>query len=175
MRLRLIISDVDVQMKISGWRTEQSGQNWWDDWCDIDLSLNSRYLHYSPRGEILMSGEVMGLCDAFEDLLSGKMSGDENLHFAEPDMEFRLRPAKRMLDTAGCAAQKNGDGNSDVNADWIINFWSADGLGSNAFTMGLAREELQSICTYLRLVTGRVQSDAPEILDMLEQGILLPE
>ena len=178
MRLRLNLCDVDVQIKISGWQgmdPDEDLGDWWGDWCNVELSFHSKYLNYSPNEEILMASEVQYLCDDLEALLDGSLPGDEHLGFVEPDMEFDLRVAKRLYDIPGHVTYRNGYKDVDVFAEWTINFWCSDGLGANSFKMGLDRNDLQNICNYLRYVIGRIGKDAPEIVDMLEKGTLLPE
>ena len=52
MRLRLNLCDVDVQLKINGWCESNPDEEMGDNWCDVKLSLNSKYLNYDPSGEM---------------------------------------------------------------------------------------------------------------------------
>ena len=93
MRLRLNLSDVDMQLKISNWVKCRSDEDWSDNWTNVELALNSNYINYTPHGELLLSVEVSELTHMMDDLLSGKLKEDIPLRFVEPDLSFRFRPA----------------------------------------------------------------------------------
>ena len=175
MRLRLNLCDVDAQLKINNWHKPTINEDRDDNWCDVELSFASKYLNYSPSGELLMSGEVLYLCISLEQLLSGELKEDTHIRFAEPDIEFNLRVAKRLYDIPGKVVYRNGYKDVDIDGDWIINFWCTDGLGDNSFRMGLSRADLEAICNYLKFIVGRCNCDDLPILDMLKKGIMLPE
>ena len=175
MRLRLNLCDVDVQLKIKNWHRPVRVEDWDEDWCDVELTLASRYLNYSPSSGILMCGEVLGLCGSLEELLSGELKEDTHIWFAEPDLEFNLRVAKQLYDISGKVICHDDYKDADIDGDWIINFWCADGLGDNSFKMGLSRTDLEAICNYLKYVVGRCSCDDSSIAAMLKNGTMLPE
>lgn len=73
VRLRLNLCDVDVQLKINGWRESNPDEEMGDNWCDVKLSLNSKYLNYDPSGEMLTSGEILDLEEILGQLLEGTL------------------------------------------------------------------------------------------------------
>jgi len=175
MRLRLNLCDVDVQLKINNWRKSESLEEWDDNWCDVALSLTSKYLNYDPSGEILMSGEVVYLESMLERLLNGTLEEDCTVIFAEPDLQFDLRVAKRLYDVPGKIAYRNGYVDVDIDADLIIHFWCTDGLGANTFRMNMDRSELETLHLYLQIVTGKINANDEKIITMVEKGLMLPE
>ena len=59
MRLRLNLCDVDMQLKINDWSKPDFEEEWNDNWCDVELKFQSKYLNYDPSGELLMSSDVL--------------------------------------------------------------------------------------------------------------------
>jgi hypothetical protein len=175
MRLRLNLCDVDLQLKISGWRESENKEDWDDNWCYVELTLNSQYINYSPSGEILMSREVLWLKEVLHKLISGELERDYSLEFTEPDLQFDLRIAKRLYNIPGKIIFPKEYQDVDIDGDLIINFWCSDGLGCNTFSMGLDRSDLTNFYNYLRLVTNEIGRDDLLIRQMLENGKLLPE
>ena len=168
MRLRLNLFDVDVQLKINNWRRSAENEDWYDEWCNVELNFKSKYLNYSPSGELLMCGEVLELCDYLKELLSGELKEETHISFVEPDLEFNLRPTRRII-------YGNDYRDFDVYGDWIIHFWCSGGLGGNSFTMLLSRAKLEAIYNYLKYVVGECSCDDPSILAMLKDGTMLPD
>lgn len=175
MRLRLNLCDVEVQLKINDWHRSETNEDWDDNWCDVELSLNSNYINYDPSGEILMSAEVMHLKKILAKLLDGTLTEDCEVGFAEPDMEFQLRVAKRLYDIPGKVTYRNGYVDVDIDADFVIHFWCADGLGANIFSMNMDRTEINALHTYLKYVIGEIGADDIEISKLVESGMILQE
>lgn len=172
MRLRLNICGVDVQLKITGWHkteTAKTMEEWKDYWCQVELSLHSDYLNYNLDGELLMSEEVDSLERVLGELLDGKLEEDCTVEFAEPDLQFDLHVAKRK------PLYDNKSMDLDIDADFVIQFWDADGLGSNTFRMYMNRAEMEAFYTYLSYVTGKIAPDDEGIVSFIEKGMILPE
>lgn len=175
MRLRLNLSDVDMQLQIRGWKTPNSEKDWADDWVETSLYLHSSYLHYDCDGDILLNCEVSNLLDALDHLLSGSMKEDRRLSFIEPDIEFGFHVAKRLYSTPGGIIYRDGYRDVDISLDMYINFWCTDGLGSNQFRMRLNRQEIEAFCVYLKTVTGVLSDNDSAVTELLRKGLLLPE
>lgn len=173
MRLRLNISDVDFQLKINNWKKACSEDEWDDNWCNVELSLKSSYLNYNPSGELLLSYEVLHLMDLLRALINESLDDDCEVKFIEPDLEIDLHIAKRLFDTPGKIAFKNGYMDVDISANIIINFWCSEGLGGNSLKMTILREEIEAIYTYLRYVVGELTEDDPQICELVDKGLLL--
>lgn len=175
VRLRLNLCDVDVQLKINGWRESNPDEEMGDNWCDVKLSLNSKYLNYDPSGEMLTSGEILDLEEILGQLLEGTLEKDCTVKFIEPDLQFNLRIAKRLYDVPGKIIYRNGYVDVDIEADFVIHFWFSWGLESNAFNMYMDRQEINALYTYLRFVTGKIALDDTDIVSLIQKGMLLPE
>lgn len=81
MRLRLNLCDVDMQLKINDWSEPDYEEEWNDNWCDVELKFQSKYLNYDPSGELLMSSDVIYLEDALGMLLDGTLLEDGSVRF----------------------------------------------------------------------------------------------
>ena len=175
VRLRLNLCDVDVQLKINGWRESNPDEEMGDNWCDVKLSLNSKYLNYDPSGEMLTSGEILDLEEILGQLLEGTLEKDCTVKFIEPDLQFNLRIAIRLYDVPGKILYSNGYVDVDIEADFVIHFWCSGGVESNAFNMYMDRQEINALYTYLRFVTGKIALDDTDIVSLIQKGMLLPE
>lgn len=175
MRLRLNLCDVDLQLKINNWQKSESLEEWDDNWCDVELSLKSNYLNYDPSGEILMSGEVIYLERILGELIDGTLKEDCTVEFAEPDLQFDLRIAKRLYDIPGKVLYRNGFVDVDIDADLIIHFWCSDGLGANTFCMNMDRDELEALYIYLQIIIGKISINDDRVISLVENGFLLQE
>lgn len=176
MRLRLDLCDVDLQFKINGWREPKTGEDGCDKWCNVELSLKSKYIDYKPSGELIMSSEVVWIKDVLKKLIDNELEEDYTITLAEPDIQFEFRIAKRFFSTPGIVYYAKGYEDVDINGDWIIHFWCNDGaLGGNSLSMTLDRNDITNLYNYIMLVTGEIKSDSQVIMDMLKKGTMLPE
>ena len=48
-----------MQLKINDWSKPDFEEEWNDNWCDVELKFQSKYLNYDPSGELLMSSDVL--------------------------------------------------------------------------------------------------------------------
>lgn len=173
MRLRFNICDVDMQLKINDWSKPDFEEEWNDNWCDVELKFQSKYLNYDPSGELLMSSDVIYLEDALGMLLDGTLLEDGSVRFTEPDLQFDLYVAKRLYDIPGKVCFRDGYKDVDISANFTIQFWYSGGLGSNTFNMILDRKEITELYHYLNLVTGKLKEDDLIIIDMINRGVLV--
>lgn len=175
MRLRLNLSDVDVQIKINGWISENDTEDLDDAWCEVELSVNGHFINYVQNGELLRSCEVSWIRDTLADVFGGKQTDDQYLRFAEPDVELAIRPAKRLYSIPGKVVYRNGYMDVEASGELIINFWCSGGLGANSLKMGLGREDLFALYTYLGIVTKIDSKESGLVTSFIEAGIFLPE
>lgn len=175
MRLRLDLCDVDVQLKITGWHKSESIKEADDNWCNVELSLKSKYIDYDTGGELLTSDEVEYFERILGKLIDGTLEEDLTIDFYEPDLQFDVRIAKRLYDVPGKITYRNGYMDVDIDADFIIQFWCSDGLGQNKFSMNMNREELEALHLYLQLVMGIVDKNDSKNQSLFEKGLLLWE
>lgn len=173
MRLRLNLCDVEFQLIIKNWRKAKDPYD--DLWTDEELTLKSEYINYKAEGELLMFTEVEYLEEVLGALIDGTLSDDARVAFAEPDIEFDLRIAKRLYDIPGKVIYRKGYEDVDIDADLIINFWCKDGLGGNSFSMALDREDIFAVHKYLQLIVGKLNKDDKEIQTLIEKGLLLSD
>ena len=172
MRLRLNLSDVDLQLKM---KYPHFQENDGYDWTQTELALHSRYINYDINGEILMEYEVSDLCHALESLVDGTMESDCHIRFAEPDLEFEFYTAKRLYSVPGKIIYTKGYCDVDIHLDMFINFWRMGGLGSNQFKMVLSRHDIDAFATYLKTVSGELKANDPHVIYYINQGMILPE
>ena len=175
MRLKLNLCDVDVWFKVNDWQKTESNEDEYDNWCNIELRIESKYINYDTGGEILTSDEVSYFERILGKLINGTLEADLSVEFLEPDLQFDLRIAKRLYDVPGKITYRNGYMDVDIDADFIIHFWCSDGLGDNKFSMNMNREELEALHLYLRYVTGMIDKNDSKIQSLLEKGLLLWE
>lgn len=181
-KLRLKLCEIDFQMKVSGWclptydDDEDSPEIDRDPWCTVNLNLESSYLHYNSISEMLLSSEVIFLRDSLKQLLDGCLNENTNIDFAEPDLTFLLRPAKRYYSIPGVRYYKGGYRDYDIDMILIVSFWYRRAvLSSNEFRMFLDREEIYAFYCYLCLITNQLKEDSNEIMQMIKSGQIVKE
>ena len=54
MRLRLDLCDVDVRLKNIGWHKSELIKEADDNWCNVELSLKSKYIDYDTGGRTML-------------------------------------------------------------------------------------------------------------------------
>ena len=89
-----------------------------DLWTDDELILSSKYINYKAEGELLMFTEVEYLEEILGALIEGTLEDDVRVAFAEPDIEFELRIAKRLYSIPGKVIYREGYKDVDIDADF---------------------------------------------------------
>lgn len=176
-KFRLKLCEIDFQMEISGWclptydDDEDNPEIDRDLWCTVNLSLESSYLHYNPISEMLLSSEVIYLRDYLKQLLDGSLNEYKNVDFAEPDLTFLLRPAKRYYSIPGVRYYKGGYRDYDIDMILTVSFWYRRAvLSSNEFRMFFDRDEINAFYCYLCLITNQLNKDSDEIRQLIKSG-----
>lgn len=173
MRLRLNLCDVDFQLEISNWRVPKT-EGYDDSWCDVNLYLQSKYINYNPKGELLECAEVLSLVQTLNDFICGNLTNDREIEFIEPDFCLKLFPAKRLYNSPENGWFKEGYMDFDIDAEWVIHFWCDDGsLGANTMSLAFDRSEIEALYTYLKYVIGELTDSSSEIKAMVNTGIFL--
>jgi len=137
--VKFSLDGINVNLQISNYRKSTVAGRY-DEWCDVSLSINSRYISYEEKGKFLLSYELEEFYDKLTALLSGQMKHREHMFFAEPVLEFRLRPA---IDTE--------DGPSDIDMYLIVNMKDdEDVVTANNLQILFGRESVEMLLRYLR-------------------------
>lgn len=161
MRLKLDLCGIDTQLKITDYHFTRKNEDPYDNWCDVEMSLVSRQVNVHPGGSILMSDEVLEICNILEEVLIGNRDEEFSLDFIEPDLKLKFYPTKD-IDHAFC--------------ELVINLWGSDGsLSANSLSVGLDKDDLMAMWTYLKYVTKQIQKDDPSIKELIDKGNILPE
>lgn len=173
MKLHMNLCDVDVWFEIYNYRKNVDEENAYSEWCNTNLSLQSKYINYSMDGwEVFLNVEVEYLKSAFKELLNGNIREKSFVKFVEPDFEFVMNPITTLYSEPGKVIYKNGAIKLDISVDFKICFWCDAGFGSNVFTMTLNREEISAFCTYLQLITGEIDINSNAVNEYVKNGYL---
>ncbi len=142
--MKFNLDGITVNLQISGYK-KSSLAGRFDEWCDISFSLQSDYLSYEQRGAFLLCQELEELYEKMTDLIEGRMTAREHMFFAEPVMEFRLRPALH-----------DEDSESDIDMYLIINFADDEGVvTANNIQILFGREAVEQLHAYLTDVISK--------------------
>lgn len=167
MYLKLDLDGFIVDLRIRRYR--KTSKNDWDDvWCKTDFSfVFEPYFNYSKNNyEVLLAFEIDEMVETFEALVSGQISERTVLEFIEPDFCFILNPDNESVVDNGSDSQYN----AYVAMEWRIAFWN-DGLTSNHLSLYLDRDDITALLTYLKIVSGRLSADAPEVNELIGKKI----
>ena len=176
MRIRFNACDVDLQFKIKGWQATDG-----DDiraqliWTEDEFSLKGKYIDYSLNSELLMNGEIVYLHEMLERVLRNELKEECVVGFAEPDLTFKLTPAKRLYDIPGKVIYRNGYVDREPEMEITVRFWCGGGLGSNRFSMVFSPYEIDALYTYISVIMGVIEKDDPKVIRFIEDRVILPE
>ena len=172
MKLKLNLSDVIFQMEILDPAGEPSR-----DWLRVNLSLEGPYVDYRvTEDELFMPREVAELARALEALLNHETDEDRTVELMEPDLCFRLYPAKRLYSVPGEVAYLAGTLDRKMYAEIMVSFWRREGgLGGNSFTMRLNEPEIRALWIYLEQYLGRIPAEDERVRELVRQGALEEE
>lgn len=168
MRLKLDLCGIEMNLRIKQY--EKADKDNWDcQWCRIDCLFHSKsWLNYQiTNDEILLSCEVEELAKVLDDLLNDKLLNKTTLDFIEPDFNFILYPKRHVHTLKGYEI-------GDISMEMEVFFWNGV-LTENHLSLTFYREDIQYLKNYLLLVMGELQQNDSEIMDMISNGILLPE
>lgn len=107
-----------------------------DWWCDCGYSFQmGKFLCYEAESvEILTPEDVDYLSQKLSDLLSGKITENEEASFPEPDFAFKFYPKTPE---------------TDISLEWIVNFWDRGALTANFLTITLDRDKIELLNNFL--------------------------
>lgn len=163
MWLKLNFEGIDFYLRISRYKTGSGDAL--DDWCDVDITLQSdKWLNCTRSGELLLSDEVDDILEHFEKLLKNGIRQTTELTFIESDFEFTLHPK--------FVFPKDGTELSDVTADFRLYFWNGI-LTHNFLSLEMERDNIEAFVTYLKLVTKKTDKADISVQKLLNKGILL--
>jgi len=128
---------------------------WSEEWCDVNIRVNSRYISYEHSGKLMLCHEVEGLFEKLCDLRDGKMKKREHLFLAEPVMEFRLRPS-----------MSTDDGEADIDMYLVINMCDdEDVVTANSINLLFDRENIEKLRKYLKIMIAEVIMEKKVVYD----------
>lgn len=136
--MKLNLDDTIVDFEITGYK-KSSVAGWADEWCQVKLLANGNCVTYKEEGGFLLAREVENLFEKLGQLINGSIDRQEHLYFAEPIMEFRLRPAVNVDDRF-----------DDIDAHWILNLRDNKGtVVVNCIQLLLGRDSIERLYWYL--------------------------
>lgn len=174
MWLKLDIGGIDFHFRISGYK-KSTQENWDDEWCDVDLTLQSRkWLDYHINSdETLLALEVEELRDSIDALLKDGLENYEHKECVEPDFEFHLYPKEDLRNNPRFTYVAPGHEILDVHMDFSVTFWDREGcLSSNRLLMEFDRDDLEKLLCYLNLVTKAVSKDDDTVKKAIAEGYI---
>lgn len=174
MWLKLDIGGIDFHFRISEYK-KSTQENWDDEWCDVDLTLQSRkWLDYHINSdETLLALEVEELRDSIDALLKDGLENYEHKECVEPDFEFHLYPKEDLRNNPRFTYVAPGHEILDVHMDFSVTFWDREGcLSSNRLLMEFDRDDLEKLLCYLNLVTKAVSKDDDTVKKAIAEGYI---
>ena len=130
-----------------------------------------KMVNYETSSDILLSCEVEELRNKLSALLSNKIQSPEELEFIEPDLSFILHPQEDLTLNPKYSYVAPGHEIVDIDADICIHLWNG-GLTANYISLRFDRENIESLCSYLDLVTKQVEISHPSIKKLLDSDII---
>lgn len=139
--MKFNLDDTVLNIEILGYR-RSSVSGWMDEWCDVYISIKSRYINYETAGKLMLCNEVEGLFEKLCRLKNGQLPKREHIFLAEPVLEFRLRPAV-----------ETEDGGADIDMYMIFNVADDhDVVTANSIQLLFDRDNIEEFRQYLKLI-----------------------
>lgn len=164
MWLKLDLYGFCLFLNIKYYRTATK-ENWDDNWCCVEINTEFfSSIKTCHKGEILLSAEVEEIQSALEDLLEEKIEKTETITFLEPNLRFVLNPPKTNEIFDLCP--------DDVSADLQLCFWNGYPT-DNHLSLRLYREHIEYLISYIKLIRRQLKKQDPEIIKLIEIGIII--
>lgn len=172
MWFNLDLCGIKLNMRIKGYKPSHK-EEWDSQWCDVDFSfVGESWLEYQrDDDEVLLSCEVEELATLLDDLLNDKLSEVKTIECIEPDFNFILHPKRDLREDPKYTYIQKGYEIADIYMEMKIFFWY-EGLTDNHLSVTFDRTDIQYFKNYLFLITGKMNEDNQEIIDMFEKGVL---
>lgn len=172
MWLKLDLDGIIVQMQIHGYKPS-TREDWDSQWCKVDFSFTSTdWLNYhKERDEVFLSCEVEELANNIAKLLRDELTKMTEISCIEPDFNFYLYPKRDLREDPRYTYIREGCEIADIYMEWTVSFWH-DGLTGNYLTLTLCESDMKLLMNYLYLVTGKLEKNSDEILQMVNDGHL---
>ena len=175
MWFKLDLRGIEMNMRIKEY--EPSDKEKWDyQWCRVDFSfIGESWLNYQKANdEVLLSCEVEELAHFLDDLLNDKLSEIKTIECIEPDFIFILHPKQDLRNDPKYTYIQKGYEIADIYMEMKI-FFLHEGLTDNYLSVTFDRNDIQYFKNYLLWVIGGIERSSSEIVNMISDGVLLPE
>lgn len=155
MQLNLNNNGTVLRLRLRNYKFESSLS-----WCRSDYSIHSRFLDYHKEDiECLKCFELNELCDALENLLSGRMADKQELRFIMPDFSFVLYPTDTFAST-----------------ELIVWLWdSSPAFDADTFHIRLNAKNTAALLCYLKYVRGEIGEDDGKVQQYLSERVFISD
>lgn len=166
MWLKLNLEDLKFEFKIDKYIPKKE-----DSWTKVSLHIYMKNaIDYKINyQEILDNYDVDIIRDNLKKLLNDELEEDDELSFAEPDLEFYLSPKQDLRDNPNLVYVKEGHEIADVTMDLKMNLWDEKGaLTSNYISTTFDRKEIEAFYYYLCLITNVLDKEDDNIKKLIK-------
>lgn len=172
MWFKIDLSGIVLELQIRGYSSLRN-EDEYVRWCRTDFSFSSKsWLSYRKTDdEVMDCGEIEGLAFRIDKLLKDELDSVTKMSCIEPDFLFIFQPKRDIRNDPNVAYVAPGHEIEDIHMEWRIAFWD-DGLTENYLSVRLYRQDLELFKAYLYLVMGKNDMSSPEIINMINCGML---
>ena len=172
MWLMLDLDGIVLRLQIRNY-VKVAADDWDSTWCKTDFSFVSEpWLNYHKEDdEVFLAREIDDLKEALQALVNNQLTEVTEFSCIEPDFNFILNPQRDLRLDPKVLYVRPGCEIADIDAEWKISFWH-DGLTANYLSVSLGREDIESLLSYLRLITGELRESDQQIQQLIRDGIL---
>lgn len=149
-----------IHFRVRNYRDNQDDYN---DWCTIDLIIESNVINYALRDdEALEVGELIHIEKTLDETLAGQGDGVTVIEPMEPYMLFEFNP---MYDNIVFP-----------NMIWKIILWdNEDAPSDSTINLFIFGAELKMLSKYLKYARGQLKVSDSEIAELIDKGIICEE
>lgn len=154
--MKFCLDGINVNLEITGYR-KSSVSNWAEEWCQVNLGIDSKYINYKVEGPLLLCSEIENIFEKLCALVSNNLPRREHMFFADPVIEMRLRPAL-----------ENEDGDGQVDMYLIVNLEDDQGVvTANNLQILLGAEDVEKFRKYIKdvIVEGLIEAKTDMVFE----------
>lgn len=173
-RLNLNLNGILLTLRIKNYQKPfDPDSDWTSAWCKVDFSFISEpWLHYRQAdSEVFLAREIDTLSEVLQSLLTDGLTGPMEFICMEPDFYLVLHPKRDLRDDPRVLSISLGHELEDIRMEWRVSFWN-EGLTKNHLSVSLAREEIEALLTYLRLISGQLSESDPAVGELIRKNII---
>ena len=148
--MKLEFENTKLEFYLKNYKSDYSVEQSDDNWCNVSIKIENKYLNYNEYGELLECCEVDNIYNNIGELLADELKSITKIEFIEPNIEFILYPKHDLREDENITFVKEGHEIVDISMDMKINLFIDGYLTSQSYSIGFTRNEIKEFYECLK-------------------------